>query len=296
MQHPYYEAFGSSIRMFGTKPLWEADRLEALLAVMESFPAFAPQFWSRDERTKKPYVREEILGDRQPQTIKKQLSFYVKRQKIAKYFATFNPGVCPHLQIEIDSGLSPKHWPAFYELADQLAQVFEPDVSNTTISVARSYAEPTEENKRWSLMMSSPGLYPVDYKHTGLKGLALRTHLGPHYIDQIGRDVLLATPGVSIEEQVWGGMRIDLAPEPWMLLPDEMLARWEVAMNHLRPTGVFASYEIFDLKTLRYKFTKGPNCTVGNRVPWDQIPEAIKQDIGYHNAHLYPGGGEKPKV
>jgi hypothetical protein len=294
MKHPYYQAFSSTIRMFGTKPLWEADRLEAMLTVLESFSAFAPQFWSRDERTKKPYSREEILVDRKPLSIKKHLGFYLKRQQAPKYFGTFNTGVCPSFDIEIDAGLPPKHWSAFYELADKLARVFEPDVANTNIGVARSYTDPTEENKRWSLMMSSPRLLSVDYQHTGLKGLALRTHLGPHYINQIGRELLLSTPGVTIEEQAWGGMRIDLGPEPWMLLPDDMLTRWETAMIHLRPTGVFASYEMFDIKYLYYKFFRGPNCTVGNRVPWDRIPEEIRQTIGYHNAHLYPGGGEKP--
>ena len=295
MSLPYYPAAGSTICMYGTKPLWEADRLEALLVVLESFPAFAPQFWSRDERTKKSYAREEILGDRKPLSIKKNLDFYLKRQRAPKYFAILDAGVCPNFEIKVDVNMPTKHWSAFYELADKLAEVFEPDLAltiifpNTPIS-----SEPTELDFRWSLFDQASYVAPVDYRPTGLRGLALRTHLGPHYINQIGRDVLLSTPGVAIKEQAWGGMRIDLGPEPWMLLPEDMLTRWETAMEHLRPSGVFASYKMFDIEYLYYKFFRGPNCIVGNRVPWDRIPEAIRQTIGYHIAHLYPGGGEKP--
>lgn len=87
----------------------------------------------------------------------------------------------------------------------------------------------------------------------------------PLLIDQIGRSHLLSLP-VPVVELPWGGVRIDLCERPWEATREQLHEAWLAAMQHLRPTGVFATYEVEPNGAVVW--TRGPNLVnQGGRAP-----------------------------
>ena len=56
-----FKPFKVQVEMLGTNRLNDEALFTELLDVIESFPEFAPQFWSLAERGKLPYNRDDIL-------------------------------------------------------------------------------------------------------------------------------------------------------------------------------------------------------------------------------------------
>ena len=56
-----FKPFKVQVEMLGTNPLNDEALFTELLDVIESYPEFAPQFWSLEERGKLPYNRDDIL-------------------------------------------------------------------------------------------------------------------------------------------------------------------------------------------------------------------------------------------
>jgi hypothetical protein len=245
------------IRMFGTTSLREQGNLNALLDALERFPKCVPEFWSLSERSKLPYSRSEICEQSES-----AYSIYLRRNKVAKYFGWFKIGFKPYVDFEFNPSLAERDWPLFFQFADALAQAFKPDIA--TVYISPSYADapwPNDEDKYLNLMVRSANIIPVKYYKEGPRGLAMRTYLGPHYIEQFGRELLLSTPGAAIEEQQWGGMRLDLSETPWALSVPDLIAHWKDAMDHLSPAQVFANVEITPEQNINY--TKGSRCITG---------------------------------
>jgi hypothetical protein len=94
--------------------------------------------------------------------------------------------------------------------------------------------------------------------HNGINGLSTRTYFGPNYIEQLGREFLMATPAL-VTELAWGGIRIDLHERPWEATPQELLAVYHPAMRHLRQSPVLTTLKasMWDGK-LAVDVKKGP--------------------------------------
>jgi hypothetical protein len=84
----------------------------------------------------------------------------------------------------------------------------------------------------------------------------MRTYIGPLLLDQLGRERVMSLP-VPTRELPWGGIRIDLAEDPWQASQEALQQGWQGAMEHLRAAGVFATYEIVDERVVRW--TRAPN-------------------------------------
>lgn len=258
-----FKPFKVQVEMLGTNPLNNEALFTELLDIIESYTEFAPQFWSLAERGKLSYNRDDILNIVRGITTRMTCErIYLKRNKAAKYVGSI--GVMPkqYINFEFDPKLNSKHYPALFEFADRLVQVFKPDVASVHIDTP-VYPRPFEssEHKNSRAVSSTASLAPVDYFDVGPKGLAMRTYLGPHYVKQFGRELLLSTPKTQTELQTWGGIRLDLSEAPWDLTEKALIEHWQTAMTHLRPAKVFADLEVYQNR--KFKYTKAENCTIG---------------------------------
>ncbi len=246
------------IRMFGIKRLEDPETTLPILDIFEESPLMVPEFWSLDERTKLPYDRQEIeqhLNNTRPLAID---DIFLKRRRKAKYVGRLKEGPRPHIDFEFDGKLNPKSWGDVFAFSDQLAKLFQPDFAVTHIA-AHPLNSPRPDDYESKVDQSGyvTNITPGKYKKFGPLGLGMRTYIGDYYQNQIGRDLLLATPGCVIDEDTYG-MRLDLAEEPWTLDVEEMCDRWETATNHLNQAKVFPTITA----TTRVRAAKGENCVI----------------------------------
>jgi len=257
-----FKPFKVQVEMLGTNPLNDEALFTELLDVIESSSEFAPQFWSLEERGKLPYNRDNILDKIKMVELGSYADIYLKRNKAAKYFGSIDVGPKQYIEFEFDPKLNSKHYPALFEFADRLVQVFKPDVASVHIDTP-VYPRPFEssEHKNSRIVSSAASLAPVDYFKVGPKGLAMRTYLGSHYVKQFGQELLLSTPKTQTKLQSWGGIRLDLSEAPWELTEQALIEHWQTAMAHLRPAKVFADLDVYQNR--KFKYTKAENCTIG---------------------------------
>ena len=258
-----FKPFRIKFSMVGTNPLNDKKLFTELLDVIESYPEFAPQFWSLEERGKLPYNRDDILNKIKMVEFGNYADIYLKRNKAAKYCGSIDVGPKQYIEFEFDPKLNSKYYPALFEFADRLVQVFKPDIAS--VHVFRPYPdEPWESERDEHIEMMGKAAYlaPVDYFKVGPKGLAMRTYLGPHYVKQFGQELLLSTPKTQTELQTWGGIRLDLSAAPWELTEQAQIEHWQTAMEHLRPAKVFAEMEV-DVEYCDIECAKAENCTIG---------------------------------
>ena len=259
-----FKPFQIRVSMLGTNPLNDEALFTELLNIIESYPEFAPQFWSLEERGKLPYNRDDIINVVKGVTTRMTCEeIYLKRNKAAKYSVRIAVMPRQYISFEFDPKLNSKHYPALFEFADRLVQVFKPDIAS--IHIYRPYADEPWESERdehIEMMGEAAFLAPVDYFDVGPKGLAMRTYLGPHYVKQFGQELVLSTPKTQTELQTWGGIRLDLSAAPWELTEQAQIEHWQTAMEHLRPAKVFAEMEV-DVEYCDIECTKAENCTIG---------------------------------
>ncbi|MEG3759477.1 hypothetical protein V5096_16145 [Pseudoalteromonas carrageenovora] len=258
-----FKPFRIKFSMVGTNPLNDKKLFTELLDIIESYPEFAPQFWSLEERGKLPYSRDNILDKIKTVEYGSYAHIYFKRIKAAKLVGKISVAPKQYINFEFDPKLNSKHYPALFEFADRLVQVFKPDAAS--VHIVRPYPdEPWESERDEHIEMMGKAAYlaPVDYFKVGPKGLAMRTYLGPHYVQQFGQELLLSTPKTQTELQPWGGIRLDLSEAPWELTEQAQIEHWQTAMEHLRPAKVFAEMEV-DVEYCDIECTKAENCTIG---------------------------------
>jgi len=257
-----FKPFRINIAMLGTNPLNNEAMFAELLDVLESYPEFAPSFWSLQERGKLPYNRDDILEKISEVEFGNYAHVYLKRSKAAKYVGFIDVAPRQFIKFGFDPKLNSKHYPALFEFTDKLVQIFKPDIASIHI-------DPPLPVDPWETALEavtaqvaySNTLVPVDYFKVGPKGLAMRTYFGPHYVKQFGQALLMSTPSAQTTLQPWGGVRLDLSETPWTLTEHELVEHWQTAMEHLRPAKVFAEVEVYQNRDFNYK--KAENCTIG---------------------------------
>ena len=257
-----FKPFQINIAMSGTNPLNNEAMFAELLDVLESYPEFAPSFWSLQERGKLPYNRDNILEKISGVEFGNYAHVYLKRSKAAKYVGYIDVAPRQFIKFEFDPKLNSKHYPTLFEFTDKLVQIFKPDVASVHIDPPIQ-AGPWEAEHSLNVaeVAYSNFLAPVDYFKVGPKGLAMRTYFGPHYVKQFSQALLMSTPSAQTTLQPWGGVRLDLSETPWTLTEHELVEHWQTAMAHLRPAKVFAEVEVYQNR--KFKYTKAENCTIG---------------------------------
>lgn len=222
--------------MIGDQPFYDRDTLVAVVQGMGKHSLLVPSSWGLDERATHPYDEARIAlaatGKSSPNILQ------LKRKERIQHSTFIRLSKRPGLTMEADHP-KPEDWSELFALGDTLAQVYHPEIawvhgfSNTQPPV-------TNEMERAQFLLDSAvsGARPK-YDDQGPRGLGMRTYFGPHLVDLLGRERLIGSPGVVCELD-WGGIRIDLVEQPWDVSQSELLQSWQAAMDHLRPTQVFA--------------------------------------------------------
>ncbi len=230
------------------------EDVAGLLTTLARYQQYAPTHWAlQDGGVRLPYDESEILtalGDR---------DLYLERKKAPRSKLFLFRDRRPYLDLACPKDPSATSLHAAYELTADIAELLRPHACAFVGGPAPPMTD--DEQPIWHgdidrglwLMASAAENPPVEYWMDGLRGLGARTYLGPEYVRQFGRDVLLSTPAVTAELG-WGGIRVDLAEEPWALPDDELVRRWVRAMDHLRGAGVFAEEDVDDVRyEVRYR-------------------------------------------
>lgn len=260
-----------TIAMVGTRALYERGSLDTILAALEADPRFAPTTWSLEERGGNAYERESTLGvlDKHGGRPLAQTSLYLRRRLAPQYDARVALWTRPGLRITFDPKLAASDYPATFELADRLADLFQPDWGAAHVWLgARDRSGPrqpwaNDDERDAEIMYSSAALIPIEYYGIGPLGLAMRTYIGPHFARQLGAERITALP-VIVEQLPWHGFRVDLVREPWSADLQALLEAWRPAMALLREAGVLAMPKIKNGKLV--DFAHSERCDVGGVV------------------------------
>jgi hypothetical protein len=132
----------------------------------------------------------------------------------------------------------------FAELAVRVAAVLQPDI--VWVTDLRRPEPPLDEQARaWAEMVNGAKGSPPRYHANGPGGLGLRTIVGPSFIAQIGRERLMTLPAPTVVTPcAWGGLTIDLVPDPWDADPSRIVAAFLSAREHLAPARFFSRVRV----------------------------------------------------
>ena len=218
---------------FGKTPLYERERLAAVLAAMLDSDT-APTHWGTEDGGKREVIDLTAmlsLVEGTPST----RELYLQRRTA--------PSWAGSVRLSRRPGISLVGTFQTTTMFDMLDDAFCPDVAVAWLGpeLPQSWSDVDERDVCYIAACAS--LAPVDYYRVGPRGLSLRTVFGPHYVDQFGRDALLDTPA-TLTELEWGGVRIELTSGRFDEHLDEALATWRAAMTHLEPAGIFAPPKI----------------------------------------------------
>jgi hypothetical protein len=226
-----------SIYMFGSIEL--DPNFDVLLQCLEDEPVFAPETWGPSENVRLAYKRGEVVRALAGRTTE----VYLVRKRVVKYEAAVDIGSRTEFRLVTGKAPAEKHWPVFFELADQLAAILKPRFATVHI-VWSSEAKATTIGRLRTLMNGCGVAHPVEFHPNGPLGLGIRTYFGDDVLRFVGRDTLLGAPA-HVSEQSWGGVRIDLYQDLDELDGgDELVHKWKAAMDYFRPKDVFAPAKI----------------------------------------------------
>lgn len=245
---------------YGSRPLYVRSNLDALLDAFMADDRFAPTWYGREERMKRPFSRAEVLDqipDDRPQSIG---VLFFGATKPVRYTCDIKLNHKPAISVEAGKAAARKHWPGLFELGTRIADAFRPSVG--TLHIWPPYTDKTgdDEPGRWvDTLNTGAAMLPVRFREHGVTGLGLRTWLGPHYIDLLSRTLLESAPELVLADLPWGGLQVDLGNTPWKAEADELGRRFRVAMDHLGSAGVFAKLTLDDRG--QFDYTAGPRHT-----------------------------------
>jgi hypothetical protein len=223
--------------------------VEQLLDRIEEEPLLVPTHASMNERKRKPYDRASLLDD----------SFgpngyppYFWRTKAPKYahagvgreYTGYNL-----VSFEFD-GTADKHRAELFEAASRLAARIGTEFAFVHLPAPQDWPH-------WREYNNASGFPAVELWRKGIPNLFARTWFGPSLLEHVGRNVLASIPGGTPTS--WGGIQIDLAPEPWTADFDTLFASQQRAREPLGKAG-------FLIETSGVVWKRAPNWTAP---PWD---------------------------
>lgn len=223
--------------------------LSKVLTTLSQLELLAPGYWGAHERERKSWDVEAIIAF--VARMKEEYRFYTSgielwRTRAPRYRGrvTASDRTVNSIGMQFEPGPAEKFRQAVYEATDALVGSLPiafalihpiwldgPDVEGASPRDIAAYMFGVSANA-------------VDVHKMGLLPVSARTWYGPALAQRIGRERLLGTEGSC--EQPSGAIRLDLAPEPWAAGFAELSSKKELAMKHLRPSGMFVDAEFND--------------------------------------------------
>lgn len=229
-----------STLMYPTVSLEERAALDQLLSVFESDDKFVPALWGNNEMIRLNYNRNELI-ERVSLKQPKFSEIYLHRDKTVRYSGHFDLTLTKRsfLSFTFDKSMHQKNWSTYFMLSDQIAEIVKPRFGVTHIfwPAQTPWKTEIERMQKWMNLCSYP--VPVKFFPNGPLGLGMRTYLGGDVLEMFDREILSDIPAV-VTDLSWGGIRIDLAENPWELDSEELLNNWMKVMQHLEKAHLFA--------------------------------------------------------
>lgn len=255
------QPFRIRLAMRGIRPLFVDENLVTFLDVLERSP-FAPDRWSINERGALPYSRDEVRayaarGNGRPM---RQAYAFVKRSKKPKYVCGFELDDRPGFSMDCNAKMPERYWEPLFQLGDELANACRPDWGACHLYEQVAADQPASPDAiDGELFYGAAHLAPIDYYDHGPEGLAMRTYIGPRFVEQLGEERIRSLPA-EVTRMDWGGYRVDVVPRPWLASLPDLLAAWRRCMERLRPADVLA---IPQFATGRVReFAKAARCRI----------------------------------
>jgi len=216
-----------------------------LLDAFERSDRTCPTHWGLDdERRKHPYDHEQVVTT--VTGIKTEVSMMsLWRKRPLEYESIFGAATIgmKRVAVAFEKNLHGEDLRGMFELASNLAEAVEPDFG----CVQPIWLGSEKEE------YASSAIRHMDFRKFGPGYVCARTWFGPYLVNLI-RLEQLTTSGVPCQQTGWGGIRLDLVPEPWTADPQALRDSQSKVMAHLLPSCVFGDYS-----TKRAIGRAGPN-------------------------------------
>ncbi|WP_458121868.1 hypothetical protein [Paenibacillus sp. Z6-24] len=229
-----------TIAMFPSVKLREIDLLNKLLDIFEQYENFIPTHWGNNELVRLDYNRNDILNIISAKDIGISELYLYRNQSYIEYSGRFNLDLSFRSFFEFDfKKMATEYWHSFFEFSDQCAEILKPryGIAHIFWPSVIPWETETERLQRWINFCSQPA--PVNLGVSGPLGLSTRTYFGPDILTLIDQEILKNTPAI-VNELKWGGICIDVAEKPLEVSKDDLLQKWDQAMNSFEENELFA--------------------------------------------------------
>jgi hypothetical protein len=228
---------GANVSFSTTRWIGDKALLGAVLDALASEVRFEPERFGTDERRMKAFSKKAMLSAAPKQAGREWIVLF-ERDAPFTFQGSFTTTRETSSLIGVQDP-SPEAIRAAFDLGDRLAPIVTPEVAavGRWIDAERPAPHADAETVVW--MNAAVGVDWGSLRSEGLVGLAARTYLGPSVVELIGRATIEALP-VPVAWQPWGGVRVDLVPEPWSATEPELVEAWKKAMAVLRPSDAFS--------------------------------------------------------
>jgi hypothetical protein len=230
-------------RCLSWRALGMKDNLRRLVELLDGTPTWRPTHWAyQDGKAALKYSPETFLKAVAKLELDASYSIDLLRRKGPKYKADFP------LWSEIGafdmSLLGPKdekECEKFFAFAGALVELFRPMFA--ILHMRWMLGKLSEQYNRTYQLSAN------DFLNYGPIALCARTWAGAHVFSLLGKENLLAV-GLHCRETSWGGLEIDLVPEPWQSDFETVSACQKKAMKKLKPLGVLGDYRGVPIPTV----------------------------------------------
>jgi hypothetical protein len=227
------------IEMTGARPFYDAEVRRGVIDALLAHPRVAPEIWSTKERGGLPFDYEKAVKYRTgaPDGV----TLFLRRKKAVTCQLTMFLHRQPSIIVDFDPVPDVAFWPELYALADDFANAYEPDLLWVRPRLERVFDADDARSRALARLAQCGTVAPIAYRKKGIAGLGLRTVLGPLLIRQIGAERLSTLPAPAVTKLLpWGGISIDLMPDPWTRSLEELSDSWAACMTALEPSGFFS--------------------------------------------------------
>jgi hypothetical protein len=209
-------------------PDFRTEAMPAVLDCLEADAVLAPTHASGDERKRVPYARataDEAAAGR-------FLALWRTRAPAYSGWLSTQSRVSSGLNVEFSQAPSQANQAAIFNGASRLADLIRPE-----FGFVHRYFRRVDS----ALYNRGVNLPARDMDRVGLAGIYTRTWFGPHLVNLLTKDFLMAFPFAL--ETSWGAVRIDLSAEPWSAEYERLRDAHGEAMKRLEASGVIGVFE-----------------------------------------------------
>jgi len=212
----------------------KAPGLEAMLELLEGEPLATPTHANYDSQKRAPYDRTSVLQQRASFRIS---GFSLWRTKAPKYpdaYLGARDNAYNHIVLKYAGGLPDAKVESLFATWTRLAEATKTEFGFLHCLI---------KNGRSEAYNYGAGVNLKHLSRCGLESLYARTWLGPELTEVIGQKRLLGLP--NSRSTSWGGVELDLTPEPWKADFDTLFTRQKALVKTFSSWGVIGDYSDF---------------------------------------------------